>query len=146
LSVKQVAGQGVGALWDCVPRICGGGGGCAGGGVPLGAVPVLSWCGEVSLGSKQSSSTHTQLIHTDNTQTTNTYIDRVGHGEGHRRDLVERQERKLVVCQRGYGSTHTDNTHRQHIHTLTVLVAAQTTHTQRSNFVKCQKGNLVVCE
>ena len=30
------------ALWDCVPRVCGGGGGCAGGGVPLGAVPVLS--------------------------------------------------------------------------------------------------------
>jgi len=40
----------VGALWDCVPRVCGGGGGCAGGGVPLGAVPALSWCGEVSLG------------------------------------------------------------------------------------------------
>jgi len=44
------------ARWDCVPRVCGGGGGCAGGGVPLGAVPVLSWCGEVSLGGKQSSS------------------------------------------------------------------------------------------
>ena len=29
-----------------------GGGGCAGGGVPLGAVPALSWCGEVSLGGK----------------------------------------------------------------------------------------------
>jgi len=42
----------VGALWDCVPRDCGGGGGCAGGGVPLGAVPALSWCGEVSLGGK----------------------------------------------------------------------------------------------
>jgi len=42
----------VGALWDCVPRVCGGGGGCAGGGVPLGAVPVLFWCGEVSLGGK----------------------------------------------------------------------------------------------
>jgi len=38
------------ALWDCVPRVCGGGSGCAGGGVPLGAVLVLSWCGEVSLG------------------------------------------------------------------------------------------------
>jgi len=38
-------------LWDCVPRVCGGGGGgCAGGGVPLGAVPALSWCEEVSLG------------------------------------------------------------------------------------------------
>jgi len=47
--------SGVGALWDCVPRVCGGGGGCAGGGVPLGAVPVLSWCGEVSLGGIQSS-------------------------------------------------------------------------------------------
>jgi len=47
---------GVGTLWDCVPRVCGGGGGCAGGGVPLGAVPVLSWCGEVSLGGIQSSS------------------------------------------------------------------------------------------
>jgi len=33
---------GVGALWDCDFRVCGGGGGCAGGGVPLGAVPVLS--------------------------------------------------------------------------------------------------------
>jgi len=42
--------SGVGALWDCVPRVCGDGGGCAGGGVPLGAVLVLSWCGEVSLG------------------------------------------------------------------------------------------------
>jgi len=41
--------SGVGALWDCVPRVCGGGGGCAGGGVPLGVVPALSWCGEVSL-------------------------------------------------------------------------------------------------
>jgi len=37
-------------LWDCVSHICGGGGGCAGGGVPLGAVLVLSWCGELSLG------------------------------------------------------------------------------------------------
>jgi len=46
--------SGVGALWDCVPRVCDGGGGCAGGGVPLGAVPVLSWCGEVSLGGIQS--------------------------------------------------------------------------------------------
>ena len=41
--------SGVGAPWDCVSRVCGGGGGCAGGGVPLGAVPALSWCGEVSL-------------------------------------------------------------------------------------------------
>jgi len=40
--------SGVCALWDCVPRVCGGGGSCAGGGVPLGAVPVLSWCGEMS--------------------------------------------------------------------------------------------------
>ena len=36
----------VGALWDCVLRVCGGGGGCAGVpaavcGVPLGAGP---WC------------------------------------------------------------------------------------------------------
>jgi len=30
--------SGVGALWDCVSRrVCGGGGGCDGGGVPLGA-------------------------------------------------------------------------------------------------------------
>jgi len=41
--------SGVGALWDCVPRVCGGRGGCAGGGVTLGAVPALSRCGEVSL-------------------------------------------------------------------------------------------------
>jgi len=40
----------VGPLWDCASRVCGGWGGCAGGGVPLGAVPALSWCGEVSLG------------------------------------------------------------------------------------------------
>ena len=39
-------------MWDSVPRVCGGGVGCAGGGVPLGAVPALSWCGAVSLGSK----------------------------------------------------------------------------------------------
>ena len=71
--------NGVGALWDCVPRVCGSGGaalaaaaaalavasvsaaaladataaGCAGGGVPLGAVPVLSWCGKVSLGASR---------------------------------------------------------------------------------------------
>jgi len=31
--------SGVGALWDCVSHVCGGGGGCAGGGVPLGAGP-----------------------------------------------------------------------------------------------------------
>jgi len=42
--------SGVDALWDCVPRACGGGVGCAGGGVLLGAVPALSWCGEVCLG------------------------------------------------------------------------------------------------
>jgi len=46
--------SGVGALWDYVPRACGGGGGCAGGGVPLvGAVAALSWCGDVSLGGRQ---------------------------------------------------------------------------------------------
>jgi len=43
---------GVGALWDFVLRVCGGGGGCDGGGVPLGAVPALSRCGELSLGGK----------------------------------------------------------------------------------------------
>jgi len=43
--------SGVDALCDCVLRVCGGGGGCAGGGVPLGAVPALSSCGEVYLGS-----------------------------------------------------------------------------------------------
>ena len=48
--------SGVGALWDYVPHVCGGGGGCAGGGVPLGAVPVLSRCGEGSFGGIQSSS------------------------------------------------------------------------------------------
>jgi len=37
-------------LWECVPCVCGGGGGCAGGGVPLRAVLALSLCGEVSLG------------------------------------------------------------------------------------------------
>jgi len=42
--------SGVGVLCDCVPHVCGGVGGCAGGDVPLGAVPVLSWCGEVTLG------------------------------------------------------------------------------------------------
>ena len=31
--------SGVGALWDCVSLVCGGGGGCAGSGVPLGAGP-----------------------------------------------------------------------------------------------------------
>jgi len=46
--------SGVGALWDCVPRVCGGGGGCAGGGVPLGAVLALSWCGEVPLGDRKA--------------------------------------------------------------------------------------------
>jgi len=32
-------------------------GGCAGGGVPLGAMPALSWCGEVSFGGKHISIT-----------------------------------------------------------------------------------------
>jgi len=32
----------VGALRGCALLVCGGGGGCAGGGVPLGAVPALS--------------------------------------------------------------------------------------------------------
>jgi len=40
VSIGRVSG--VGALLDCVPRGCGGGGGWAGGGVPLGAVLVLS--------------------------------------------------------------------------------------------------------
>jgi len=43
---------GLGALWDCDPRVCGGWGGCAGGGVPLGAVLALVWFGEVSFGGK----------------------------------------------------------------------------------------------
>ena len=34
------------------PRVCGGEGGCAGGVVPLGAVPALYWCAGVSLGGK----------------------------------------------------------------------------------------------
>jgi len=46
--------SGVGALWDCVPRVCGGEGGCAGDGVPLRDVPALSWCGEVSRGETSS--------------------------------------------------------------------------------------------
>ena len=43
--IRRVSGltigrlSGVGALWDCVSRVCGGRGGCAGGGVPLGAGP-----------------------------------------------------------------------------------------------------------
>ena len=41
--------SGVGVLWDCVPRVCGGAGGCAGGGVPLGVVPAPFWCGKESL-------------------------------------------------------------------------------------------------
>ena len=55
--------SGVGALWDCVSRVCGGGGGCAGGGVPLGTVPALSWCGDVSLGGIHIiSSPHTPFL------------------------------------------------------------------------------------
>jgi len=38
------------AVGLCVPRVYSGRAGYAGGGVPLGAVPALSWCGEVSLG------------------------------------------------------------------------------------------------
>jgi len=40
----------IGALWDYVSRVCGGGGGCASGGVPLRAVLALSWWRKVSLG------------------------------------------------------------------------------------------------
>jgi len=42
--------SGIDALWDCVPSVWGGGGGCAGGGVPPGAVFSLSWGEEVFLG------------------------------------------------------------------------------------------------
>jgi len=35
--------SGVGALWNCVPRVCSGEGGCAGGGVPL-ACPGVVRC------------------------------------------------------------------------------------------------------
>ena len=42
--------SGVGALWDCVLRVCGGGGGCAGGGVPLGAGPCCPDVGRCLLG------------------------------------------------------------------------------------------------
>jgi len=48
--------SGGGTLWYCAPHVCRGGTGIAGGGVPLGAVPVLSWYGEVSLGGTASSS------------------------------------------------------------------------------------------
>jgi len=41
--------SGVGVLWDCGFRVCGGGGGCVGGGVPLGAVAAPSCYVEVSL-------------------------------------------------------------------------------------------------
>jgi len=58
-----VFGSSCGRVWWCSCRVfvcvaCFslytpfGGGGCADAGVPLGAVPVLSWCGEVSLGGK----------------------------------------------------------------------------------------------
>jgi len=52
LGLSRLSGVGIGrlsgvcALWDCVLRVWGGGGGCAGGDVPLGAMPALSWCGE----------------------------------------------------------------------------------------------------
>ena len=46
---------GLGALWDCVPRVCGGGGGYAGGGVPSRVVFALSWCGRFLLGVNISS-------------------------------------------------------------------------------------------
>jgi len=41
VSIGRLSGVGnrVGALWDCVSRVCSGGGGCAGGGAPLGAGP-----------------------------------------------------------------------------------------------------------
>jgi len=55
--------SGIGALWDCAPRVCGGGGGCAGGGVPLGAVLALSWCGEVALGGKHHHHRSVYAIH-----------------------------------------------------------------------------------
>jgi len=54
--------SGVGALWDCVPLVCVGVGGCAGGGVPLEAVLVLPWCGEVSLLGKSSSSSSCVVV------------------------------------------------------------------------------------
>jgi len=36
---------GGGAVWFPVSVVVMGGGGCTGGGVPLGTVPALSWCG-----------------------------------------------------------------------------------------------------
>ena len=50
------------------------GGGCAGGGVPLGAVLVLSWCGEVSLRGIQSSSASLVLTRSSEERPTS------GHG------------------------------------------------------------------
>ena len=37
----------VGALWDCISRVCGCGGGCVGGRVPLRAVRPRSWYDQV---------------------------------------------------------------------------------------------------
>ena len=45
---------GVGARCGTVFPVSAVVGAAAGDSVPLGAVPVLSWCGEVSLGGKQS--------------------------------------------------------------------------------------------
>jgi len=60
---------------DCVPHICGGGGGCAGGDVPLRAVLVLSWCGEVSLGGIQSSDIQTHIERSGQTGARCMFID-----------------------------------------------------------------------
>jgi len=48
--------SGVVTLWDCVPRVCGGGGGCAGSDLPVGAVPALSGVGRCLSGVYISSS------------------------------------------------------------------------------------------
>jgi len=50
VSIGRLSGVGVDALWDCVSRVCGGGGGCAGGGVPLGAGPCCPDVGRCLLG------------------------------------------------------------------------------------------------
>jgi len=42
---------------DCASPVCGGRGGCAGDGVPLGAVSAISWCGEMSFVGKHTITT-----------------------------------------------------------------------------------------
>ena len=113
-------------------HVCGGGGGCDGGSVPLGAVPVLSWCGEVSLEGKQSSSRRVNT-HTNRHRHTHTHTQ--SHTR-HRTGCPARTSLAWSHALRWPAKTegqHTDKQTDRHTHTHTTAKKQRrvNTHTDR---------------